>query len=308
MMTITLTPNDSPYHGKDGDKFTYLQIKERVLKEAENDVSLRIEFDPAKKDTITLFGRGDLHLGIIVEKLRREGFEMALFPPQVIYKIGDNGEKLEPIEELTIEFDENFEMPLMEMVTPRHGEIIESDRIGHGKVKLIVEIPTRGMFGLRTRLINMTKGNVIIQSKLKGYEPVKGGIKRTNRGAIISMNRGKCTAYALKDAENHGELYVYPGFEVYEGQVIGELSKEGGEVELNPTKEKAVSNVRTTSKDENIKLLPCKSFTIEESMAILRGDELLEVTPKYLRIRKKVLDFAERRRMKRDGRSKGDDL
>ena len=302
MISMVIKPNDSPYHGKDGEKFTYTQIKERLLKEAENDVSLRVVFDNKNKDSITIFGRGDLHLGIILEKLRREGFEMSVFPPQVIFKEGENKEKLEPIEEITIEFDKDFLTPLIDLIMPRFGEISDSTDLNNGKVKVVLEIPTRGMFGLRTRLINMTKGHIIIQSKLKGFEPFKGEIKRTNKGVILSMQKGKCTAHALKDAESHGELYVSPGSEVYEGQVIGEMTKEGGEVELNPCREKAVTNVRTTSKEENVKLLPPRQFTIEECMSILRGDELVEVTPKNIRIRKKVLDNAVRRKLRREGK------
>jgi GTP-binding protein len=148
----------------------------------------------------------------------------------------------------------------------------------------------------------MTKGEAIITSKLKGYEEFKGPIKRVTKGAIVSMTKGKCTQYALKDAENHGELFVFPGYEVYEGMVIGELNKDGGEIELSPIREKAVTNVRTVLKEENIKLQPHRSFTIEDAMVMLRGDELLEVTPKYLRIRKTVLDNALRRKMKREKR------
>lgn len=308
MITVMIQANDSPYYGKEGDKFTYLQLKERLIKEAENDVSMRVEFDQVKKDIIKIFGRGDLHLGVIIEKLRREGFEMSLYPPQVIFQIDEKGKKLEPIEIVTVEFDDNFLNTLIEMLMSRYGEIINTKELGHGKLKVEFEIPTRGMFGLRSKLIGMTKGNIIIQSKLKGYEEFKGPIARINKGSIISMSKGKCTAFALKDAENHGELYIVPGQEVYEGQVIGELSKDGGEVELNPCKEKVLTNVRTTSKEENIKLMPVKTFTIEECMVILRGDELLEITPKSLRIRKKVLEFNVRKKMRREGKLKIDEL
>lgn len=308
MISLLLKPNDSPYHGRDGDKFTYLQIKERLLKEAENDVSLRIEFDNTRKDIIKVFGRGDLHLGILIEKLRREGFEMSLYPPQVIFQYDENKKKLEPIEFVTVEFDEPFMNVLIDLLMPRYGEIVTSKDIGHGKVKVEFEIPTRGMFGMRSRLINVTKGNIIIQSRLKGFEEFKGPIQRINKGALIAMFKGKCTAFALKDAENHGELYVQPGTEVYEGQVIGEMAKEGGEVELNPCREKVLTNVRTTSKDENIKLMPVKSFNIEECMSFLRGDELLEITPKNLRIRKKVLESNLRKKLRREGKLEVDEL
>lgn len=308
MISMNIRPNDSPYHGREGDKITFQQLKDRLLKEAENDVSLRVQLDPKSKDMITIYGRGDLHLGILLEKLRREGFEMALNPPQVIFKYDDNGIKMEPIEIVTIEFGEEFMDFLIDMLMPRHGEIVTSKNLNNGKVKVDIDIPARGMFGLRSRLINMTKGHVIIQSKLKGYEPFKGPISRISKGAIIAMYRGKCTSYALKDAENHGDLYVCPGTEVYEGMVIGELNKEGGEVELNPCREKVLTNVRTTSKDENIKLLPIKTFSIEESMVTLRGDELLEVTPKSLRIRKKVLDISMRRKLKRENKLQNEEL
>ena len=308
MISVLLSPNDSPYYGKDGDKFTYQQIKDRLIKESENDVSLRVEFGQKSKDSIQVFGRGDLHLGILIEKLRREGFEMTLNPPQVLFKYDENKVKLEPIEAVTIEFHEQFLDILIELTMPRFGELVRSTDLNDNRIRVEVEIPTRGMFGLRSKLINITKGHVIIQSKLKGYEPFKGPIQRVTKGAIISMVKGKCTTYALKDAENHGDLYVVPGSEVYEGQVIGEMNKEGGEVELSPCREKQLSNVRTTSKDENIKLAPVKTFTIEDCMVLLRGDEVLEVTPKNLRIRKKVLDNAHRRKLRRENRLETQDL
>lgn len=305
MISVQVKTNDSPYYGRDGDKYTYQQLKDRLIKEGENDVSLRVEFDPKKKDCINLFGRGDLHLGIIIEKMRREGFEMTLNPPQVIYKTEKiNGKmvKLEPIEQLTIEVKDEFLDFLIEVAMNRHGEITDTIELKDSRMRVTMELPTRGMFGLRSKLVNMTKGEAIITSKLKGYEEFKGPIKRVTKGAIVSMTKGKCTQYALKDAENHGELFVFPGYEVYEGMVIGELNKDGGEIELSPIREKAVTNVRTVLKEENIKLQPHRSFTIEDAMVMLRGDELLEVTPKYLRIRKTVLDNALRRKMKREKR------
>lgn len=302
MISVMIKPNDSPYNGKEGDKFTYNHIKERLIKEAENDVSLRVVIDPKSKDAIQVYGRGDLHLGILIEKLRREGFEMTLFPPQVVYKTDEKGNKLEPIELLTIEFQDHFLDTLLELIMPRFGEVKNTTDLNDRRIRVELEIPSRGMFGLRTKLINITKGHVIIQSKLKGYEPFKGQIQRVVKGAIICMVRGKCSEYALKDAEKHGDLYVTAGSEVYEGQVIGELNKEGGEVELSPCREKAVSNVRTTSKDENIKLQAVRTFTIEEYLMMLRSDELLEVTPKNLRIRKTILDSTMRRKMRRENR------
>jgi GTP-binding protein len=301
MISVIISSNDSPLHGKEGDKITYSQIKDRLFKESENDVSLKIVVDPKKKDKIQVFGRGDLHLGILIEKLRREGFEMTLHPPQVIFKIED-GKKLEPIEDLNIEFEEKYLDVLIDMIQPRYGEIVETTDLNDNRIRVNLEIPTRGMFGLRTKLINLTKGHVIINSKLKGFEEHKGPIQRVSKGAIVSMIKGKSTIFALNSAENHGDLYIGPGAEVYEGMVIGELKQEGGEVEISPVRTKHLSNIRTTSTDENIKLAPVRTFTIEECMVMLRGDELLEVTPKNLRIRKAVLDNKIRRSMKKQGK------
>lgn len=300
MISMTIKPNDSPYHGKEGDKFTFLQIKERLLRECENDVSLRVEFDPKQKDSVFVFGRGDLHLGILIEKMRREGFEMALTPPQVIFKV-ENGKKLEPIEEVSVEISNDHVTTLLDSVQSRKGVIISSDPLPENKSKVVFEGPSRGLFGFRPFMITLTKGHVVIISKLKGYEEHKGVIKKSNKGAILSCHQGKTTTFALKDVEAHGNLYVGPGVDVYAGMVIGELNREG-EVEMNPCKEKPTTNVRAASKEENIKLSPPKTTSLEDCMVNLRPDELLEVTPKNIRIRKKILDSAARRKIKRESK------
>lgn len=302
MISIGISGNNSPYFGKDGDKYTFSQIVQRLKKEVENDVSLKLEQDRTKKDVIFVFGRGDLHLGILIERLRREGFEMTLNPPQVIYKVDEEGNQLEPIETITVEFEDIHTDVLLDMLQNRHGDLVSTTKLNDDRVRVIFDAPTRGLFGLRSNLIRITKGHVIIQSKLKGFEKYKGPIKRVSKGALLSMKNGKCTAYALKDAENHGKLYVQVGDEVYAGQVIGELDKEGGEVEVNPCKEKVLSNVRSTSKEENIKLTSIPQMAVEDAMVMLRPDELLEVTPKYIRIRKEVLDFKMRTKLKREGK------
>jgi GTP-binding protein len=304
MISMAIKPNDSPFHGKEGDKYTYLQLKERLLRECENDVSLRVDLDPRQKDTIFAFGRGDLHLGVLVEKMRREGFEMALTPPQVIFK-EENGKKLEPIEEVTLEIDLNLVNILLDSIQSRKGVLISSEETSDGKSKITFEAPSRGLFGFRPFVIALTKGHVAVLSKLKGYEEYKGTLKRNTRGVILSCHQGKATTFALKDVEAHGSLFITPGTDVYSGMVIGELNKEG-EVEVNPCKEKHTSNVRTTSKDENIKLAPPKIVSLEDCMVNLRSDELLEVTPKNIRIRKKILDSPTRRKFKREGKESED--
>jgi GTP-binding protein len=293
MISVTAITNDSPFFGKDGDKITFLQLKERFLREQENDVSLRVEFDVKKGDSIFVYGRGDLHLGILIEKMRREGFEMALTPPQVIFK-EENKVKLEPIEEVTIEIDLDHVNELIDSIQNRKGIVIGTDELANGKTRIVFEAPSRGLFGFRPYLITLTKGTVIIVSKFKGYEKYRGPLKRITRGALLSMATGKCTIYALKDCENKGPLYVYPGVEVYPGMVIGELTKEG-EIEVNACREKPTTNVRAANKDEFFRMSPHKSFSLEEALVMLRPDELLECTPKALRIRKRVLDSKLRR-------------
>jgi GTP-binding protein len=300
MISMTIKPNDSPYHGKEGDKFTFLQLKERLLRECENDVSLKVEFDPKQKDSIFVFGRGDLHLGILVEKMRREGYELALTPPQVIYKT-ENGKKMEPIEEVVVEVDTDHVNLLLDSIQNRKGIMIGSDPLNDNKSKVTFEAPSRGLFGFRPFMIALTKGHVVIVSKLKGYEEFKGPIKKSSRGAILSCHQGKTTTFAMKDVEAHGNLFISPGSDVYAGMVIGELNKEG-EVEVNPCREKPCTNIRTVSKEENIKLAPPKVVSLEDCMVSLRPDELLEVTPKNIRIRKKILDSSARRKVKRERR------
>jgi len=300
MISMTIKPNDSPYQGKEGDKFTFLQLKERLLKECENDVSLRVDFDPKQKDSIFVFGRGDLHLGVLVEKMRREGYELALTPPQVIYK-QEKGVKMEPIEEITVEIDSAHVNALLDTIQHRKGVMISSDALNDDRSKVVFEAPSRGLFGFRPYMIALTKGHVVIISKLKGYEEFKGPLKKNTRGCILSCHQGKTTIFALKDVESHGNLFIGPGCDVYAGMVIGELNKEG-EVEVNPCKEKPSSNVRTVNKEDNIKLAPPKQVSLEDCMVSLRSDELLEVTPKNIRIRKKILDSPTRRKVKRESK------
>jgi len=244
-------------------------------------------------------------LGILVEKMRREGYELALNPPRVIYKV-EKGEKLEPIEEVTIELDASHVNSLLDTIQARKGLMLSSEDASGGKSKIIFECPSRGLFGFRPFMIALTKGHVQILSRLKGYEKFRGSLKRSNRGAIISCHQGKSTSFALKDVENHGLLYIAPNQDIYAGMVIGELNKEG-EVEVNPCKEKPTTNIRTTAKEENIKLCPPKINSLEDLMVSLRTDELLEVTPKSLRVRKKVLDMKARRTIKRTGKDEDDD-
>jgi len=239
-------------------------------------------------------------LGILIEKMRREGFELALTPPQVIYK-EEKGVKYEPIEELSVEIDQDHVNSLLDNIQNRKGVVISTEALPSGKSKILFEAPSRGLFGFRPYLITLTKGTVIIVSKLKGYEKYRGPLKRIMRGALLSMTQGKCTMHAMKDLVDKGPLYIVPGSEVYAGMVIGELIKEG-EIEVNPCKEKPTTNVRSVNKEENIRLSPVKNFSLEEALVLLRTDELLECTPKAMRIRKRILDSGVRRKIIKSSR------
>lgn len=305
MISILIMANDSPLQGKEGTKWTFNELRDRLIEESRNDVSLRVEFDQKKKDAITVYGRGDLHLGVLIEKMRREGFEMSVTPPQVIYKV-EKGKKLEPVEHVTIEIADEFVSLLSDQIINRKGEMKDNKELPNNRMIVEFEAPTRGLFGFRPFFIQQTKGNVVIQSKLKGYEPYKGPIKAATNGAILSMAGGVASAYSLKDVEKHGLLYITPGTPCYCGMVIGELNKADGEMDVNPCKEKPTSNVRAAGKEDFFRLSPPKVKSLEDIIVNLRPDELLEATPVSLRIRKVILDKDERKRLIRD--KKYDDM
>lgn len=306
MFSIDVTTNDSPLRGSEGGVTTLLDIRKRLVKETENDVALKIP-DSDKKNiqkSIKVSGRGDLHLGILFEKMRREGFEFSIFPPEIAMK-NIKGVIHEPIELVTIEVEEAYERGIIDKMQQRKASLVTCDKVIKGKrvtTKLVFQVTSRGFIGCRSEIMSETKGTALISSEFHSYEKHKGQIKRNVHGAILSLNDGKATAFALADIEKKGRLFIGPGASVYTGLVIGENSVES-DVEMNPCKQKRLTNVRTHDKEEAINLQQFKAFSIDEALSYIRDDEQVEVTPKSIRIRKKILNPQVRRRIKRDAKT-----
>jgi len=304
MLSIDLFANDSPLHGTEGATNTISQLRDRLIRESQNDVALKLENNGKNGRSICVVGRGDLHLGVLFEKMRREGMEFMVTPPQIITKT-INGILHEPVEKVTIEVDEEFEKGIIDKFQQRKATLQDSDKVIKGKkstVKLTFEITSRAFIGCRSEILSETRGTAIIRSEFLRYDKFKGSITKNSRGAIISMNDGKVTPYALSDIEKKGLLFIEPGSPVYPGVVIGEHNLEN-DVEVNPCKQKRVTNVRTHSHEEKIVLAPIKRFSIDEALTYIREDEIVEVTPKSVRIRKKTLDSSVRRRIKKETRN-----
>ncbi|KAL4453045.1 hypothetical protein ABPG73_005951 [Tetrahymena malaccensis] len=302
IMSVSIATNTSPLAGKDGgQKLTYSQIRQRLQEESENDVALRVGgLERKDGNSLIVEGRGDLHLGILFENMRREGFEMSLTPPQILFK-EINGKQHEPIEKVTIELDPVYSANVIEKLSQRKGVYENCEEISPILHKLSFTVPTRGMIGFRSELLNDTKGTAVLESCFLEYQEHRGALKKNNKGPLICTTEGIVTAYALKTCEKFGQLFIEPGSKVYPGQVIGENQKES-EVELNPTKKKELNNIRTKSHEEKIVLQPHRVFSIEEAICYIRDDEIVEVTPKEIRIRKKELDSNVRAKIKRDSK------
>jgi len=300
MLSIEMYPNDSPLRGVEGHPSTITQLRERLTKEAENDVALQIDKDSSASNCIKVTGRGDLHLGVLFEKMRREGLEFMVSPPQIITKVV-NGVLYEPIERVVIEVDEAYERSIIELFQLKGAFLVDSEKTTKGDktTKLTFEITSRGFIGCRSRIMSSTRGTAIITAEFLKYEKFTGNINKNKRGAIISMAEGKATAYALGDLDKRGRLFIEPGTIIYPGTVIGEHVLEA-DLEVNPCKKKRQTNVRTHSHDDKIVLSPPKKFNIDEALSYIREDEIVEVTPKTIRIRKKVLDPQLRRKMKKE--------
>lgn len=304
MLSIELYANDSPLRGTEGTSSTVPQLRERLTKETENDVALKIDEEGKTSRCIKVTGRGDLHLGVLFEKMRREGLEFMVTPPQIITKMV-NGVLYEPVERVTVEVDELYERGVIDLFQIRRASLIDSNKsIKGGKAynKLVFEITSRGFIGCRSRIMSETRGTALVHSEFLKFDKYKGAIGKTAHGAIISIAEGKATTYALNDLERKGILFVEPGNPVYPGTVIGEHYLEG-DVEVNPCKLKRVTNVRTHAHDEKVVLSAAKKFSIDEALSYIREDEIVEVTPRSVRIRKKTLDPELRRRMKKDSKA-----
>ena len=292
-MSMLFTINDSPFFGKDGKFVTSRHIKDRLEKELERNLAMRLEKTDSA-DKFIVFGRGVLHLSVLIETMRREGYELQIGQPQVIIKEID-GRKHEPIEELTIDLPEHVSGKAIEMVTLRKGEMLSMQPKGERMVCEFL-MPSRGIIGLRNQLLTATAGEAIMNHRFKEFQPYRGEIPGRNNGSLISMEKGSAIPYSLDKLQERGKFFVAPNEEIYTGQVIGENSRADDMV-VNVTKTKKLSNVRSSGTDDKVRLAPPIKFSLEEALEYIQGDEYVEVTPKSLRLRKVYLDENQRKRM-----------
>ena len=299
-ISVDFLVNNSPFAGKEGKFVTSRQLRDRLYKELERNVALKVE-DTDSTDTWTVSGRGELHLSILIETMRREGYEFQVSRPRVILRTGMSGERMEPYEELAIDVPEDYLGAVIEKLGPRRGEMIEMKNPGQGLVRVLYRIPARGLFGYRSEFLTDTRGTGIMHHRFLEYGAWAGPLATRSRGTLVSMENGTIIAFALAALQERSTLFVAPGEPVYEGMIVGENSRPG-DMDVNPTKEKKLSNMRTTGTDENIRLEPPRELTLEGALEYIEDDELIEVTPKSIRLRKRTLSQSDRKRVSRDAK------
>lgn len=296
-MSMLFTINDSPFFGKEGKFVTSRHINDRLQKELEKNLALRVEPFEDATDRWVVSGRGVLHLSVLIETMRREGYELQVGQPTVIYKEID-GVKCEPIEELTINVPEEFSSKMIDMVTRRKGEMTSMESQGD-RVNIEFDIPSRGIMGLRTNVLTASQGEAIMAHRFKEYQPYKGDITRRTNGSMIALETGNAFAYSIDKLQDRGKFFIEPGEDVYGGQVVGEHVHENDLV-VNVTKAKQLTNVRASGTDDKARIIPRTVLSLEECLEYIKSDELVEVTPKSMRIRKAILDHLERKRANRE--------
>jgi GTP-binding protein len=294
-LAMTFSVNDSPLAGREGSKVTTRMIRDRLYREAEGNVAIRVR-DTDGSDSYEVAGRGELQLGVLIEQMRREGFELSVGRPRVLLKTDPaTGQRLEPVEEVQIDVDEAYTGVVVEKLGQRRGEITDMRPSGGGKTRITMRMPTRGLIGYHGEFLTDTRGTGIMNRLFHGYAPYKGPIEGRRNGVLISTAEGDAVAYALWNLEERGVIMVMPGVKVYAGMIIGEHSRDN-DLEVNPLKAKQLTNIRTTSKDEAVRLTPPRILSLEQAIAYIGDDELVEVTPKSIRLRKKLLDSNARKR------------
>ncbi len=293
-VSMTFMVNDSPLAGTEGDKVTTRVIRDRLFKEAEGNVALKIE-EASDKDSYIVSGRGELQLAILIETMRREGFELGVSRPRVVLKRGEDGQLLEPIEEVVIDVDEEHSGVVVQKMSERKADMLEMRPSGGNRLRLVFHAPTRGLIGYQGELLTDTRGTAIMNRLFHDYLPYKGEIGGRRNGVLIAMETGEAVAYALWNLEDRGPMMIEPGWKVYQGMIVGEHTREN-DLEVNVLKGKKLTNIRTTSKDEAVRLTPPIRMTLERSLAWIDDDELVEVTPKSIRLRKGILDPNDRKR------------
>lgn len=294
-MAMTVSVNDSPLAGRNGgDKLTSRMIADRLEREAEGNVAIRVT-QAEEKDAFEVAGRGELQLGVLIETMRREGFELTIGPPRVLYKQDEDGTRLEPMEEVQVDVDDEFSGVVVEKLGQRKAEMTDMRPSGGGKTRITFTMPSRGLIGYQSEFLADTRGTGILSRLFSGFAPYKGAIPGRQAGVLISGEQGRAAPYALWNLEDRGAIFIDPGADVYQGMIIGEHNK-GQDLEVNPLKAKQLTNFRASGKDEAVRLTPPRKMTLEAAIAYIQEDERVEVTPDIIRLRKAVLDPHERKR------------